>query len=231
MKENKLPDISFIMPCLNEEQTVGGCIDEAKKFIETAGISGEILIVDNGSDDNSAEIAKVHGAQVIFEPKKGYGQALRTGINAAKGKVLIMGDSDLTYDFYHIRNFYEPLSRGDCDMVMGNRLNRSMEKGAMPLSHKIGVRFLSEIGRWRYHVKVRDFHCGLRGIMKEAANRLDFSTTGMEFATEMIAEASRKKLRIKQCNTTLRVCPYNREVKLRTFRDGWRHLHYLIFSK
>lgn len=228
MERNRELDVSFIMPCLNEEQTVGGCIDAAKQFISKKHLKGEVIVVDNGSTDRSASIAKEHGAMVIFEKRRGYGSALRTGIKKASGAVLIMGDSDLTYDFYHVNRFYEPLCQEKCDMVIGNRLHFGMEKNAMPISHHVGVRMLSLLGRMRYHVKVRDFHCGLRSITREAAKKLQFQTTGMEFATEMIAQAAKCGLRIGQCKTILRVCPYKREVKLRTFRDGWRHLRYII---
>lgn len=221
-------DLSIIMPCLNEEQTVGICIDEAKAFMQENGIQGEILVVDNGSSDNSAGIAKEHGAKVICETRRGYGAAIRAGMSASSGNVLIIGDCDTTYDFLHIEGMYEMLAFGQADMVIGNRYAGGIQKGAMPLSHRCGVKFLSYLGRRKFHVNVYDFHCGLRGVTKEVLETLHFSTTGMEFATEMIAEASKQRLRIRELPVVLKKCMYPRKSKLKTIQDGFRHLIYIV---
>ena len=165
---------------------------------------------------------------MISEPRKGYGRALRTGFEQALGKVVIMGDCDTTYDFLHMEQMYQLLAKGDCDMVMGNRFAGGIKKGAMPLSHRLGVRFLSYCGRKKFKVNVYDFHCGIRGFRKEALEKLELKTDGMEFATELIAEAARKGLIIKEIPVPLRKCEANRSSKLRTIRDGLRHLRYIV---
>ena len=223
-------DLSVVMPCLNEEKTVGNCIREAQKYIKENGLTGEIIVVDNKSDDASARIARRSGARVLIQKRRGYGIAIRTGIRAAKGKVIIIGDCDMTYDFYHLDDIYTPLITGEYDVMIGDRL-KNIDKGAMPLSHKVGGCMLSLLGRLRYHVDVRDFHCGLRGITKEAAGRLTFRTEGMEFATEMIAEAAAEDLLIGQTEVVLRRCPFDRKPKLRTVRDGVRHLMFILASR
>ena len=229
--ERERPALSVIMPCLNEESTVGLCVEDALAFIRNHGITGEVLVVDNGSVDDSAQVAASHGATVITEQKKGYGSAIRAGIAASSGKVLIIGDCDKTYDFLHMEELYRPLEQGKCDMVIGNRYACDMEQGAMPFSHRWGVRFLSFCGRKRFHTKVYDFHCGLRGISAEAAGKLKFHTDGMEFATEMIAEAARHELRIRQVPVVLHKCTYKRNSKLRTVKDGFRHLRYIMMPE
>lgn len=222
------PDLSVIMPCLNEEQTVGICIDEAKEFMRKNQINGEILVVDNLSEDNSAAVAGEHGARVICESHRGYGAAIRAGMREASGKVWIIGDCDTTYDFLHMEGMYDLLASGKADMVIGNRYAGKMQKGAMPLSHIYGVKLLSYLGRRKFHVPVQDFHCGLRGLTKEASKQLDLKTTGMEFATEMIAKAGESYLRIEEVPVELRKCNYQRKSKLRTIRDGFRHLSYIL---
>ncbi|MCR5702401.1 MAG: glycosyltransferase family 2 protein [Lachnospiraceae bacterium] len=221
-------DLSIIMPCLNEEQTVGICVDEALEYISGHNIKGEVIVVDNGSTDDSYFVARKHGAHVIKEQTKGYGKAIRTGICNSAGKVIIIGDCDTTYDFSDLDNFYNPLSKGEADYMMGDRLNKNMEKGAMSISHKIGVRFLSACGRKKYKVNVRDFHSGLRGLTRDAALKMDLQTDGMEFATEMVAKAAASELKIEQTSIVLRKCMYKRESKLRTVRDGLRHLNYIV---
>lgn len=228
MRREESIDLSVIMPCRNEEQTVGFCIEEARGFIKKRQLKGEILIVDNGSTDRTAEIAVMYGARVVLESKRGYGNAIRTGMTESRGSVLIIGDGDTTYDFLHLDALYESLAEGRCDMVIGNRYTGGMEKGSMPLLHYWGVRFLSFCGRKRFHTEIYDFHCGLRGIRREAAEKLSFHTTGMEFATEMIAEAGKKQLCVKQVPVVLRKSLFKRESKLRTIRDGFRHLIYII---
>lgn len=222
------PDVSFIMPCLNEEQTVGQCVDDARAFMARRNLQGEVLVVDNGCTDASAEIAEQHGAVVIREEKRGYGNAIRAGIRRAQGKVLLIGDCDMTYDFLHPEALYCPLRRGDYDMMIGDRFAGGIEHGAMPFSHKLGAPFLSLCGRLRFRVPVHDFHCGLRGLTKAAAEQMHFETEGMEFATEMIAEAARKGLRIGEAPVVLRCTQTKRVSKLRTIPDGIRHLRFIL---
>lgn len=225
--ENSM-DVSIVMPCFNEENTVGKSIDEAKFFLERSGLTGEIIVVDNCSMDDSALVAYNHGARVISEPRRGYGRAIRTGIQHSLGKVIIIGDCDMTYDFADLDKLYQPIIQEKCDVVIGNRYTGGIEKGATSLTHKLGVRFLSMCGRMRFHTDVYDFHCGLRGISNKVANGLEFHADGMEFATEMIALAAQKQLRIMQVPVVLRKCNYRRSSKLRTIRDGMRHLAYII---
>ena len=221
-------DLTILMPCLNEEDNIAYSIDEAQKYIQKRNISGEILIVDNASTDRSAEIAKEHGARVVNEPVPGYGQALRRGLKEAYGNVIIFGDCDSTYDFSDLDALYLPLSVNKYDFITGDRFAGQMEDGAMSWSHKLGVPFLSWCGRVKFGIKIHDWHCGIRGIRKDALKKCQFSTTGMEFATEMIAEASRKGLRIDQVSVPLRKAKTEREEKLRTIRDGFRHLWYIL---
>lgn len=228
MLEKESIDLSVIMPCRNEAQTVGFSIGEAKEFIKKRQLKGEILVVDNGSTDRSAEIAEKHGARVVSEPKCGYGNAIRTGIAESRGSVLIIGDCDTTYDFLHLDALYESLAEHRCDMVIGNRYAGGMEKGSMPLVHYWGVCFLSFCGRKRFGTEIYDFHCGLRGIRREAAEKLSLHTTGMEFATEMIAEAVKNQLCVKQVPVVLRKSYVKRKSKMRTVRDGFRHFIYII---
>ncbi len=226
--EKRELDISIIMPCLNEEAAVGASVDETMKFLENNSLHGEVIVVDNGSTDSSLDVAKAHGARVISEPRRGYGRALRTGFEAAQGRVLIMGDCDTTYDFLNLEEMYQLLADKHCDMVMGNRFLGGIEKGAMSLSHKLGVRFLSYCGRKKYKVEIYDFHCGIRGFRKEALDKLELKTEGMEFATELIAQAARKGLKIEEVPAILRKCEAMRRSKLRTIRDGVRHLRYIV---
>ncbi|MBE5940117.1 MAG: glycosyltransferase family 2 protein [Lachnospiraceae bacterium] len=228
--EKESVELSIIMPCLNEENTVGLSIEKAKRFMENNSVQGEIIIVDNASEDTSAAVAKSHGARVISEPERGYGNALRTGIANSRGKVIIMGDCDTTYDFEHLESMYSLLKDDKCDMVIGNRYAGGIDKGVMPWSHKWGVRFLSYLGRRRYHTDVYDFHCGLRGFTREAAEKLTLKASGMEFATELIAQAAINNLRIMQIPVRLSRCKQDRKSKLRTVRDGFRHLRYIINS-
>ena len=221
-------DLSIIMPCLNEDKTVGACVDEAFKYISKHKLNGEIIVVDNGSTDDSFFVAKKHGAKVVREPVKGYGRAIRTGISNCSGKVIIIGDCDTTYDFLDLDSFYYPLINDEYDFMIGNRFNKNMEKGAMPISHKLGVPFLSSCGRMKYKVSVNDFHSGLRAVTRQAASQMEFNTDGMEFATEMVAVAASLGCRIGQVDITLRKCEYDRKSKLRTIRDGFRHLIYIL---
>ncbi len=224
------PEVSIVMPCLNEEATVGACVDDARIWLEKSGTAGEILVIDNGSADRSARVAEEHGARVIPESRIGYGYALRRGFAESRGRVILMGDCDTTYDFRNLDPLYRPLAENRYDMMIGDRMG-GLEKGAMSLLHCVGVRFLSALGRLRYHTEVRDFHCGLRGLTAGAARRLEFRCGGMEFATEMIALAARGGLRIGQCPVTLRRCRDKRKSKLRTLPDGFRHVRYILFGE
>jgi glycosyltransferase involved in cell wall biosynthesis len=228
MREKQSIDLSIVMPCLNEADAVGFCVREAWTFIEKYHISGEVLVVDNGSEDNSAAAAEKAGAKVIWQPQRGYGSAIRAGMENSSGSVIIIGDCDATYDFLHLEEMYRMLSAGEWDMVIGNRFAGGIEPGSMPWTHKWGVRFLSWIGRATLHTDIYDFHCGLRGLTRSAAECLEFHTVGMEFATEMIVQAVKNGLRIQQCPAGLRKCKYPRKSKLRTIRDGVRHLTYMI---
>ncbi len=223
-------DISIVMPCLNEVNTVAICVEEALKYIEKNGLKGEVVVADNGSTDGSGNIAKQSGAEVVHVSEIGYGNAIRKGIAYACGRVIIIGDCDTTYDFSKLEDFYESLSSGKYDVMIGDRFAGGIDKGAMPLSHKYGVRFLSMCGRRRFNTDVRDFHCGLRGITRIAAKKLEFSCEGMEFATEIIACAAKNELAIGQTPVKLRKCVYERKSKLKTIRDGMRHLLYIIHN-
>ena len=223
--------LSVLMPCMNEEANVGYCIDQAKTYMREKGLNGQILVIDNASTDRSAEIAAMHGAEVITEKHKGYGYALRAGLAATVGEVIIFADSDSTYDLRHLDPFYMLLSEGKADVVIGDRFTDRMEKGAMPLLHRVGVPFLSWCGRLRYGTCIHDFHCGIRGIRSDALEKCSFHATGMEFATEMIAEACRKGLRILEVPVPYFIAKKERQKKLRPMRDGLRHMWYMIAGK
>ncbi len=221
-------ELSILMPCLNEEENIAFCVEQAKEYLASHSLVGEILVVDNGSTDRSAEIAASHGATVIREQKRGYGRALRTGLKAAKGEVIVFGDCDSTYDFLNLDPLYVPLAENRVDFVTGDRFAGEMEKGAMSFSHRLGVPFLSFCGRVKFGAKIHDWHCGIRGIRKDALEKLELKTEGMEFATEMIAEAAGKGLRIGEVSVPLRRSRCERQEKLRTVRDGFRHLWYIL---
>lgn len=207
------------------------CIKKAQKFLKDNNIDGEVLIVDNGSIDSSKEIARVLNARVIEEEKKGYGAALIKGIKEAKGKYVIMGDSDGSYDFYEIGEIYNKLIEG-YDLVVGNRFIRKMEKGAMPFINKyIGNPILSFIGRKLFPCKAKDFHCGLRGFNKDKILKLNLNTLGMEFASEMIIKAVKENYKIEEVPIKLYKSPNSRKNHLRPFRDGMRHLKIIFKSK
>jgi glycosyltransferase involved in cell wall biosynthesis len=226
--------LSVVMPCLNEAETLASCIRKAQKSLADLAIRGEILIADNGSTDGSQAIARKLGARVVDVPEKGYGNALRHGMEAAQGKFLIMGDSDLSYDFAEIKPFVEKLRSG-ADLVMGCRMPAGGGKiipGAMPWKHRwIGNPALTFIGRLLFRCPAHDFHCGLRALTKEAFHKLDLRTTGMEFASEMVIKASLRGLRIEEVPITLHKDGRSRPPHLRSWRDGWRHLRFmLLFS-
>lgn len=226
--EENAPELTLVLPCRDEAAAIGACLDEARRFLAQNGLTGELLVVDNASTDGSGRIAAALGARVIYEPKSGYGNALRAGIAAARGNVILMGDCDTTYDFMQLGALYGPLAAGECDVMIGDRFSGGIERGAMPLSHYWGVKALSALARRRFHTDVRDFHCGLRGMTRAAAEQMTLRAEGMEFATELIAEAAKTGLRIAQTPVRLRRCTADRKPKLRTVRDGFRHLGYIL---
>ncbi|MBE6911369.1 MAG: glycosyltransferase family 2 protein [Ruminococcaceae bacterium] len=221
-------ELTILMPCLNEEKSIAFCINEAKEYILKSKISAEILIADNGSCDKSVEIAESLGARVCHIKEKGYGAALRGGIEKAMGKYIIMGDCDGSYDFLNLDGFVAKLREGN-SLVMGNRFLGGIEKGAMPFHHKyFGVPFLSFFGRLMSGAKVGDFHCGLRGFETEAARRLGLSCPGMEFASEIICKFAKSGARMCEIPTPLRCDKREGKPHIRSFRDGFRHMKYLV---
>ena len=221
-------DLTILMPCLNEEENIAFSIEQAQSYLRKQNLNGEILVVDNNSTDRSAEKAKECGARVITEKRRGYGRALRTGLKNAEGNVIIFGDCDSTYDFLNLDPIYKPLAEGEADFVTGDRFAGLMEDDAMTFSHRLGVPFLSFCGRMKFGIRIHDWHCGIRGIRKDVLEKLELKTDGMEFATEMIAEVSRKGLRYKEVSVPLKKAVNTRTEKLRTVRDGLRHLWYII---
>ncbi len=246
------PELSIVMPCLNETESVGACIDKARLFLQKNQVAGEIVIADNGSTDGSSRIAAERGARVVPVPVPGYGSALLGGMAAARGKFLILGDADDSYDFTALGPFLEKLREG-YDLVVGNRFQGGVQPGAMPTLHRfLGNPVLSAIGRLLFHSPVGDFHCGLRGISRAALGRLFFHapvrdfhcglrafdrraitalnlrTTGMEFASEMVVKANLNGLRVTEVPTTLSPDGRTRAPHLRSWRDGWRHLRFLL---
>jgi len=221
-------ELTILMPCLNEAETLEKCISKAKTFLEKNKINGEVLIADNGSTDGSQEIASQNGARVINVPIKGYGAALIEGTKAALGKYVIMGDADDSYNFLNLMPFVEKLCEG-YDLVMGNRFAGGIAKDAMPKLHKyLGNPVLSFIGRLFFNSKIKDFHCGLRGYNREKILSLNLQTNGMEYASEMIVKATLNKFNITEVPTTLDKDGRSRPPHLRSFRDGWRHLKFLL---
>jgi glycosyltransferase involved in cell wall biosynthesis len=225
-------EVTILMPCLNEAETLSRCISEAISALESSGVAGEVVVSDNGSTDGSVEIAAQAGARVVRVSQKGYGSALRKGIQAARGKYVLMGDADGSYDFRELPRFLERLRDGD-EMVMGCRFPRlggRIDPGAMPWKHRwIGNPVLSAVGRLFFAAPVSDFHCGLRAFRRDAILKLDLRTTGMEFASEMVVKASLGGLRIGQVPITLRRDGRSRTSHLRSWRDGWRHLRFMLF--
>ena len=216
------------MPCLNEAETLPICIQKAKRFLLENKINGEVLIADNGSSDNSQNIAIAEGARVITVSEKGYGRALIAGIDAAQGKYIIMGDADDSYDFYHLDQFVEKLRDG-YDLVMGNRFKGGIKKGAMPFLHRyLGNPVLSFVGRLFFKSKIKDFHCGLRGFNKERINQLGLITPGMEFASEMVVKSTIMNYKMTEVPIVLYPDGRSHSPHLNTWRDGWRHLVFLL---
>ena len=221
-------ELTILMPCLNEAETLKGCIGRAREFLERQRIDGEVLIADNGSDDGSREIAAAMGARVTCVSEKGYGAALLNGIRAARGRYVIMGDADGSYDFSRLESYVEKLRAGYA-LVMGNRFKGGIRPGAMPALHRyLGNPVLSAVGRLFFKSPCGDFHCGLRGFDRDAIARLDLKNTGMEFASEMIVKATLHGLRITEVPTVLSPDGRSRRPHLRAWRDGWRHLRFLL---
>ncbi|MBA3439430.1 MAG: glycosyltransferase [Pyrinomonadaceae bacterium] len=226
--EEFAPELSVVMPCLNEADTLAACIGKAQQSLREHQIAGEIIVADNGSTDGSQTIVACLGARVVHVEAKGYGNALMGGIAAARGKYIIMGDADDSYDFTNLGPFVEKLRAG-YDLVMGNRFKGGIKPKAMPPLHKyLGNPALTGIGRLLFRSPCGDFHCGLRGFSKAAITRLDLRTTGMEFASEMVVKATLYKLRITEVPTTLSPDGRSRPPHLRSWRDGWRHLRFLL---
>jgi glycosyltransferase involved in cell wall biosynthesis len=231
MQPSSACELSIVMPCLNEAETLAVCINKARAGIDAAGVTGEIIIADNGSTDGSVEIAERLGARVVHVREKGYGCALRGGIEAAAGGWIIMGDADDSYDFSKIEGFVKALREG-YELVMGCRLpsgGGTILPGAMPWKNRwIGNPCLSNIGRLFFRTKIRDFHCGMRGFNKTSYLAMDLQTTGMEFASEMVTRASLDKLRITEVPITLHADGRTRPPHLKPWRDGWRHLRFML---
>jgi glycosyltransferase involved in cell wall biosynthesis len=221
-------ELTILMPCLNEAETIEVCIAKALGYLRRSGVAGEVLIADNGSSDGSQAMAEAAGARVIAVPEKGYGAALMGGIAAARGRYVIMGDADDSYDFENLDGMVDHL-RGGADLVMGNRFQGGIAPGAMPFLHRyLGNPVLSFIGRLFFSIPVGDFHCGLRGFSRESMLDLGLQSPGMEFASEMIVKASLQGRRIEETPTTLRPDGRSRPPHLKTWRDGWRHLRFLL---
>ncbi len=220
--------VSVVMPCLNESETIGICIDQAKETLQKHNIDGEIVVADNGSTDNSVEIAESKGARVVHEAARGYGNAYRTGIAAARGKYIIIGDSDESYDFREINRFLEKLNEG-YDVVMGTRMKGNIEKNAMPWLHRyIGNPLLTGILNIFFNSGISDAHCGMRAFTKDAFHKMELKTSGMEFASEIVIKSALTNLKMTEIPITLHKDGRSRPPHLRSFRDGWRHLRFML---
>lgn len=221
-------ELSIVLPCLNEERTVGVCVAQAQSFLAKHNVKGEVIVADNGSTDQSVKVAASKGATVIHVRQKGYGNALRGGFEAADGKYIIMADADESYDLLNLMPFLTKLREG-YELVIGNRFKGGIKKGAMPWHHKyIGNPILSFVGGLFFKTHARDFHCGLRGFSKEAIQRMDLQTTGMELASEIVIKSSILGMKVCEVATTLSPDRRDRPPHLRSFRDGWRHLRFLL---
>jgi glycosyltransferase involved in cell wall biosynthesis len=219
------PLVSVVIPCLDEAQTIAGCVRAAREALAEAGLEGEVIVADNGSTDGSADLAAEAGALVIHERRRGYGSAYQAGFGVARGEYVVMADADLTYDFGEIPRFVDRLEAG-ADLVMGDRRD-GIERGAMPWHHRyIGNPVLTAVLNLFFRTGVRDAHCGMRGFRRELLSRLDLRTLGMEFASEMVIRAAKEGLRIEEL--PIRYHPRGGESKLESFRDGWRHLRFLL---
>jgi len=220
--------VSVVMPCLNESETIGTCIDQAKETLQKYNIDGEIVVADNGSTDDSVKIAESKGARVVYESARGYGNAYRTGIAAARGQYVIIGDSDESYDFREINRFLEKLKEG-YDVVMGTRMKGKIEKNAMPWLHRyIGNPLLTGILNLFFNSGISDAHCGLRAFTKDAFHKMELKTSGMEFASEIVIKSALTNLKMTEIPITLHKDGRSRAPHLRSFRDGWRHLRFML---
>ncbi|MCP5269161.1 MAG: glycosyltransferase family 2 protein [Zoogloeaceae bacterium] len=227
-KPNMHIEVSAVMPCLNEERTLGACIQKAQQAFVTMGVLGEVVVADNGSTDGSVGVAKSFGANVVYQPVKGYGAALVAGIEAARGRVVVIADADDSYDWEALPDFVNKIDEG-FDLVMGNRFKGGIAPGAMPPLHRyLGNPVLSTLARVMYRIPIGDFHCGMRSFTREAFARMQPRTTGMEFATEMVVNAGHSGLRIAEIPTRLFPDGRDRPPHLRSFRDGWRHLRFML---
>ena len=221
-------ELTVVMPCLNEAETLARCVDQALSALRENGIQGEVIVADNGSTDGSQEIATAHGARVIAVPLRGYGAALDAGVQAAHGPYVLMADADDSYNFAHIPRFLSELRNG-ADLVMGNRFAGGIGPGAMPFLHRyLGNPVLSWMGRALFRTPVGDFHCGIRAFSRAAYQRLDLRTTGMEYASEMVVKSSLLRQRMVEVPTTLQKDGRSRPPHLKTWRDGWRHFRFLL---
>jgi Glycosyl transferase family 2 len=220
-------ELTVVLPCLNEAETVATCVRKAIRNLAELGIEGEVIVADNGSTDGSQELARVEGARVVHVPTRGYGAAIRGGIHAARGKYVLMADADDSYDLSDLGPFVESLRAGN-ELVMGNRFAGGIEPGAMSFLHRVGNPVLSGIGKLFFNIPIGDFHCGIRAFDRHRILELDLHTTGMEFASEVVVQSSLAGLRIAEVPTTLSKDGRSRPPHLRTWRDGWRHLRFLL---
>ncbi|HYS35418.1 MAG TPA: glycosyltransferase family 2 protein [Pseudonocardiaceae bacterium] len=221
-------ELSIVLPCLNEAETLEVCVRKAQRSLEVLGVAGEVIVADNGSTDGSRDIARANGARVVDVPRRGYGAALAAGIEAAGGEYVLMADADDSYALDDIGGFLAEL-RGGSDLVMGNRFRGGIAPGAMPFLHRyLGNPVLSRLGRLFFDIPVGDFHCGIRAFRRDRILELGLRTSGMEFASEMVVRASLRHIRITEVPTTLRPDGRSRAPHLRTWRDGWRHLRFLL---
>jgi glycosyltransferase involved in cell wall biosynthesis len=228
LESNRTLELTILMPCLNEAETLATCIRKARGFLQTSGVAGEILVADNGSIDNSREIATAEGARVVLVKSRGYGATTLGGIAAALGRFVIMGDADDSYDFLNLMPFLAKLRSG-ADVVIGNRFRGGIAPGAMPFLHRyLGNPLLSFLGRLFFQIKIGDFHCGLRGFERERISALRLCSTGMEFASEMLVRAASSGYHIVEVPTALNKDGRSRPPHLRTWSDGWRHLRFLL---
>jgi len=219
-------EVSVIMPCLNEEKTIEKCIQKVFATFRKEGIDGEVIVVDNGSTDNSAHIARSRGAKVVYQPVRGYGSAYLRGLEEAKGEYIIMADADNTYDLQEIGKFLIPLRQG-YEFCIGSRFRGKILNGAMPWLHRyIGNPLLTWMLNLFFHAKISDVHCGMRAISKEALKKMNLKTLGMEFASEMVIKGLKMKLKMKEIPITY--YPREGKSKLASFRDGWRHLRFML---
>jgi glycosyltransferase involved in cell wall biosynthesis len=221
-------ELTILMPCLNEAETIGVCITKAQAFLARKEVAGEVLVADNGSTDGSREIARSHGATIVSVAARGYCAALLGGIEAARGRYIVMGDADDSYDFSRLDEYLNQLRDG-AELVMGNRFQGGIDPGAMPFIHRyLGNPALSFLGRLFFKIPVGDFHCGLRAFRTESIRSLRLQTTGMEFASEMIVRSALRGMKIVEVPTHLKPDDRSRAPHLRTWRDGWRHLKFLL---